>query len=181
MLRSMRRKRICMSRVTGPLLASTGLVLLQFADLVESMEATKLILETEPSAIELMDRMLINLTRGQPLYASQISFIKGDPAALLAVAPDLTTFAALRVVQGLCMAAAFTLPPLVRWARAASIIARGSANSSPLRAAGHCSVPRTGSSWCAARRFGAAWLAWKLHKACDDNICADTEILPADV
>jgi YNFM family putative membrane transporter len=31
------------------------------------------------------------------------------PTALLAVAPDLTTFAALRVVQGLCMAAAFTL------------------------------------------------------------------------
>jgi predicted MFS family arabinose efflux permease len=31
------------------------------------------------------------------------------PTALLAVAPDLTTFAFLRVVQGLCMAAAFTL------------------------------------------------------------------------
>ncbi|HJQ59054.1 MAG TPA: MFS transporter [Vineibacter sp.] len=31
------------------------------------------------------------------------------PTALLAVAPDLTTFALLRVVQGLCMASAFTL------------------------------------------------------------------------
>jgi predicted MFS family arabinose efflux permease len=31
------------------------------------------------------------------------------PTALLAAAPDLTTFAVLRVVQGLCMAAAFTL------------------------------------------------------------------------
>jgi predicted MFS family arabinose efflux permease len=31
------------------------------------------------------------------------------PTALLAVAPDLVTFAILRVVQGLCMAAAFTL------------------------------------------------------------------------
>jgi predicted MFS family arabinose efflux permease len=31
------------------------------------------------------------------------------PTALLAVAPDLTTFAILRVIQGLCMAAAFTL------------------------------------------------------------------------
>jgi len=31
------------------------------------------------------------------------------PTALLAAAPDLATFAALRVVQGLCMAAAFTL------------------------------------------------------------------------
>ncbi len=63
----------------------TGLVLLQFADLVESMEATKIILETDPSAIELMDRMLINLTREQPGYASQIAFIHGDPAAVLAV------------------------------------------------------------------------------------------------
>ncbi|MCC0058909.1 MAG: MFS transporter [Hyphomicrobiaceae bacterium] len=31
------------------------------------------------------------------------------PTALLAHAPDLTTFTALRIVQGLCMAAAFTL------------------------------------------------------------------------
>src|SRR5262249_45729581 len=31
------------------------------------------------------------------------------PTALLAVAPDLTTFAILRVIQGLCMASAFTL------------------------------------------------------------------------
>jgi predicted MFS family arabinose efflux permease len=31
------------------------------------------------------------------------------PTALLAIAPDLTTFAALRVVQGLCMSVAFTL------------------------------------------------------------------------
>ena len=65
--------------------ARTGLVLLQFADLVEAMEATKIILETDPSAIELMDRMLINLTREQPGYASQIAFIEGDPAGVLAV------------------------------------------------------------------------------------------------
>ena len=32
-----------------------------------------------------MDRMLIDLTRSQPGYASQISFIKGDPAGVLAV------------------------------------------------------------------------------------------------
>src|SRR6266478_1718033 len=32
------------------------------------------------------------------------------PTALLAVAPDLTTFTVLRIVQGLCMASAFTLP-----------------------------------------------------------------------
>lgn len=63
----------------------TALVLLQFDDLVKAMEATNAILEKDPSAIELMDRMLINLTREQPGYASQISFIHGDPAGLLAV------------------------------------------------------------------------------------------------
>lgn len=68
-----------------PLPTRTALVLLQFDDLVASMAATPAILEREPSAIELMDRMLISLTRAQPGYASQIAFIKGDPAAVLAV------------------------------------------------------------------------------------------------
>jgi FAD/FMN-containing dehydrogenase/Fe-S oxidoreductase len=68
-----------------PLPKMTGLVLLQFDDLVAAMAATPAILETEPSAIELMDRMLINLTRSQPGYAGKISFIQGDPAGILAV------------------------------------------------------------------------------------------------
>ena len=63
----------------------TGLVLLQFDELVAAMAATPIILEAEPSAIELMDRMLINLTRSQPGYAPQIAFIHGDPAGVLAV------------------------------------------------------------------------------------------------
>lgn len=63
----------------------TALVLLQFDDLVKAMEATNAILEVNPSAIELMDRMLINLTRDQPGWANQIEFIHGDPAGLLAV------------------------------------------------------------------------------------------------
>ncbi|MBA2519533.1 MAG: FAD-binding protein [Chloroflexia bacterium] len=68
-----------------PLPKMTGLVLLQFDELVAAMAATPAILETEPSAIELMDRMLINLTRSQPGYASKISFIEGNPAGILAV------------------------------------------------------------------------------------------------
>ncbi len=68
-----------------PMPRQTALVLLQFDDLIRAMEATATILETEPSAIELMDRMLIGLTRQQPGYASQIAFIKGDPAGVLAV------------------------------------------------------------------------------------------------
>jgi Fe-S oxidoreductase/FAD/FMN-containing dehydrogenase len=68
-----------------PVPRKTALVILQFADLVASMEVTPLILETGPSAIELMDRMLIDLTRAQPAYAPQIAFIEGDPAAVLCV------------------------------------------------------------------------------------------------
>jgi FAD/FMN-containing dehydrogenase/Fe-S oxidoreductase len=68
-----------------PVPERTALVLLQFDDLITAMEATNAILEVEPSAIELMDRMLISLTREQPAYASQISFIHGDPAGILAV------------------------------------------------------------------------------------------------
>lgn len=68
-----------------PIPTRTALVLLQFADLEAAMEATPLILETEPSAVELMDRMLIQLTREQPGYADRISYIQGDPAGILAV------------------------------------------------------------------------------------------------
>ncbi|MGQ0559892.1 MAG: MFS transporter [Sphingosinicella sp.] len=32
----------------------------------------------------------------------------------------------------------------------------------------------------AAMCLVSAWLAWKLHKACDDVVCADREILPED-
>ncbi|MCA9858283.1 MAG: FAD-binding protein [Thermomicrobiales bacterium] len=63
----------------------TALVLLQFSELVPAMSATPVILETEPSAVELMDRMLIDLTRAQPGYAQRISFIEGDPAGVLCV------------------------------------------------------------------------------------------------
>jgi FAD/FMN-containing dehydrogenase/Fe-S oxidoreductase len=63
----------------------TGLVLLQFDNLVASMAATPAILETDPSAVELMGRLLINLTRSQPGFARQISMIQGDPEAVLVV------------------------------------------------------------------------------------------------
>jgi FAD/FMN-containing dehydrogenase/Fe-S oxidoreductase len=65
--------------------AGTALVLLQFDDLVRSMEAVPLILECEPSAIELMDGLLLSLTRKQPGFASQIAFIAGEPQAILTV------------------------------------------------------------------------------------------------
>jgi FAD/FMN-containing dehydrogenase/Fe-S oxidoreductase len=65
--------------------ARTALAVLQFDDLVEAMEATTPILECNPSAIELMDRMLVSLTRAQPGYADLISFITGDARDVIVV------------------------------------------------------------------------------------------------
>jgi FAD/FMN-containing dehydrogenase/Fe-S oxidoreductase len=63
----------------------TALAVLQFDDLVDAMRATPTILECEPSAIELMDRMLVSLTRSQPGYADLISFITGDARDVIVV------------------------------------------------------------------------------------------------
>jgi len=63
----------------------TGVVLLQFEDLVAAMEAVPAILERSPSAIELIDRMLIDLTKEHPGYTPMLTWIEGNPAAVLAV------------------------------------------------------------------------------------------------
>ncbi|MFN3337279.1 MAG: FAD-binding oxidoreductase, partial [Thermomicrobium sp.] len=68
-----------------PLPRLTGLVLLQFDDLVAAMEAVPTLLETKPSAVELMDGLLIRLTREQPGYASRIAFLRGNPEAVLMI------------------------------------------------------------------------------------------------
>ncbi len=63
----------------------TAMVILQFDDIVSSMEVVTTILECEPSAVELLDGMLLNLTRQQPAFARQIDFITGNPEAFLTV------------------------------------------------------------------------------------------------
>ncbi len=68
-----------------PVPTMTAMVILQFNDIVTSMDVVTTILECEPSAVELMDGMLIGLTRQQPAFARQIEFIKGNPQAVLTV------------------------------------------------------------------------------------------------
>ncbi len=63
----------------------TGLVVLQFAQIIEAMEAVPVILEKEPSAVELIDKMLIELTRAHPGFTHLLTFIKGSPEAVLVV------------------------------------------------------------------------------------------------
>ncbi|MFW6069152.1 MAG: FAD-binding and (Fe-S)-binding domain-containing protein, partial [Chloroflexota bacterium] len=63
----------------------TALLVVHFDQLMDALEATPVILETDPSAVELMDSLLLNLTRGVPTYARQLSFVEGQPEALLVV------------------------------------------------------------------------------------------------
>jgi FAD/FMN-containing dehydrogenase/Fe-S oxidoreductase len=63
----------------------TALGLIQFDDLVAAMEATPVILELNPSAVEFMDRLLVELTRQRPEFARMLTFVDGAPEGILAV------------------------------------------------------------------------------------------------
>ena len=57
----------------------------QFGDLLEAMRATPVILDHGPSAVELIDRFMLDKTRGRIEYAPLRGFIHGDPGAVLLV------------------------------------------------------------------------------------------------
>lgn len=63
----------------------TRMALLHFADLRAALESVPAILETEPAAIELIDRLLLDMTRTHPDYRKLLTFVAGDPAAILVV------------------------------------------------------------------------------------------------
>jgi FAD/FMN-containing dehydrogenase/Fe-S oxidoreductase len=63
----------------------TRLVILHFTSIRASLEATPIILETEPSSVELIDKLMLDRTRATPEFAKRLTFIDGDPAAVLVV------------------------------------------------------------------------------------------------
>ena len=63
----------------------TTLVVLEFDSVVQACDYTPAILETEPAAVELIPRTLIERARAVPAYARRLGFVDGDPAALLVV------------------------------------------------------------------------------------------------
>ena len=63
----------------------TGLSVLHFAGIVEASEATKEVLRHNPSSIEVMDKILLDRSRESLGHSQNLSFIEGDPGALLAV------------------------------------------------------------------------------------------------
>lgn len=65
--------------------AQTCQVVLHFEELRAALELVPVILETGPSAIELMDKLLLDLTRAHPDYSRLLTFVEGDPSAVLVV------------------------------------------------------------------------------------------------
>ena len=61
----------------------TAVAVVHFDRLLDACAAIIDILETEPSASELLDKQLLDLARAQPEWAKKIHFVEGDPAAVL--------------------------------------------------------------------------------------------------
>src|SRR5579871_1226758 len=60
--------------------------MVQFKDLLEALAATPLILQHRPSAVEVMDKFLLDHTHLSPnLQRARETFIEGDPGAILCI------------------------------------------------------------------------------------------------
>jgi FAD/FMN-containing dehydrogenase/Fe-S oxidoreductase len=69
-----------------PLPKAKAVMAIQFHDLLDALEAAPAILAHHPSAIEVMDRYILDNTKQSPaLDRKRRTFIDGDPAALLCV------------------------------------------------------------------------------------------------
>jgi FAD/FMN-containing dehydrogenase/Fe-S oxidoreductase len=67
-----------------PLPAAQGLVILSFATIPAALDRLAEIVETGPVAVEMLDRMILELAAQNPSFASHLSFTEGRPAAVLA-------------------------------------------------------------------------------------------------
>ena len=63
----------------------TALDVIHFRTLDEALEASPAILETGPYAVELTDKMILDLARGNIEQSKRLGFVQGDPAAILIV------------------------------------------------------------------------------------------------
>ena len=68
-----------------PIPRTSVLLVIHFTDLLPALAATPAILEHRPSAIELLDKFILDSTRQTPSMESLRDFIRGDPGALLIV------------------------------------------------------------------------------------------------
>jgi Fe-S oxidoreductase/FAD/FMN-containing dehydrogenase len=63
----------------------TALDIIHFRDIQEALECSQSILETGPYAVELTDKMILDLARGNIEQGKRMGFVQGDPAAILIV------------------------------------------------------------------------------------------------
>jgi Fe-S oxidoreductase len=64
---------------------ATALDVIHYRDLQEALESSQAILESGPYAVELTDKMILGLARGNIEQSQRMGFIQGDPAAILMV------------------------------------------------------------------------------------------------
>lgn len=62
-----------------------GLAVLHFARLEDALRSLDVLLPTRPSAVELIDDMIIDLARKNHLYRDRLDFVQGRPAAIFLV------------------------------------------------------------------------------------------------
>ncbi len=63
----------------------TALDVIHYHDIQEALESSQTILETGPYAVELTDKMILDLARGNIEQSKRMGFVEGDPAAILIV------------------------------------------------------------------------------------------------
>ena len=63
----------------------TALDVIHYRDIQEALESSQAILETGPYAVELTDKMILDLARGNIEQSQRMGFVQGDPAAILIV------------------------------------------------------------------------------------------------
>ncbi|MCZ6549388.1 MAG: FAD-binding oxidoreductase [Deltaproteobacteria bacterium] len=66
----------------------TALDVIHFTELQEALEVSQAILETAPYAIELTDKPILDLARGNIEQSKRLGFVQGDPEAILIVEYD---------------------------------------------------------------------------------------------
>jgi len=64
---------------------TTAVDVIHYHDMQEALESSQAILETGPYAVELTDKMILDLARGNIEQSKRMQFVQGDPAAILIV------------------------------------------------------------------------------------------------
>ena len=63
----------------------TALDVIHYRDIQEALESSQAILDTGPYAVELTDKMILDLARGNIEQSKRMGFVQGDPAAIMIV------------------------------------------------------------------------------------------------